>query len=179
VARREVDDPVEIVEYDARWAMAYDEASDEIREALRRWIVDIAHIGSTAVPGLAAKPVIDMQVAVEDLSATPAIADALDPLGYEYVPELEAEMPFRRYFRRSVKGRRTHQIHLVERSNTEWWDRHIAFRDWLRRHPEDRDRYGDLKRNLAVEHQWDRVAYTEAKSAFVQSIESQARTDSA
>lgn len=171
------DDPVEIVDYDARWAADYVEASTELRHALEPWLVGIAHVGSTAVPGLAAKPVIDIQVAVRDLCATPEIVDALRPLGYEYVPELEAETPFRRYFRRSTHGRRTHQIHLVEESNTAWWDRHLAFRDWLRSHPDDRDRYAELKLELAVEHRWDRGAYTDAKSAFVQSIESRARAD--
>ncbi|HEY3672260.1 MAG TPA: GrpB family protein [Acidimicrobiia bacterium] len=173
----DVDDPVEIVEYDARWTLEYDDASDELRDALSLWLVEIAHIGSTAVPGLAAKPVIDTQIGVKDLAATSAIVNALEPLGYEYVPELEATLPFRRYFRRSVNGRVTHQIHLVERSNTEWWERHIAFRDWLCGHPDDRDRYGELKKSLAIEHQCDRAAYTDAKTEFVQAIERQARID--
>ena len=171
----DVDDPVEIVEYDARWPSEYDATSEELRNALSPWLVDIAHIGSTAVPGLAAKPVIDMQIAVTDLAATSAIVHALEPLGYEYVPELEAELPFRRYFRRSVNGRRTHQIHLVERSNTDWWARHVAFRDWLRSHPDDRDRYGELKKRLAVQHRWDRAVYTDGKTEFVQAIERRAR----
>jgi GrpB-like predicted nucleotidyltransferase (UPF0157 family) len=153
---------------------AYEVAAAEIGNALQPWIVEIEHIGSTAVPGLAAKPVIDMQVGVRDLSATPDIVEALTRLGYEYLPELEDDLPSRRYFRRRVARRRTHQIHLVERSDIEWWDRHLAFRDWLRAHPDDRDAYARLKRSLAAEHRDDRAAYTDAKSAFVRAIEAQA-----
>jgi GrpB-like predicted nucleotidyltransferase (UPF0157 family) len=168
-------DVVVIVDYDPSWESLYEVSAAEIRDVLGPWVVDVAHIGSTSVPGLAAKPIIDMQVSVNDLSATPAIVDALRQAGYEYVPEFETEMPFRRYFRRTTNGRRTHHIHLVERSNTEWWDRHIAFRDWLRSHPEDCERYAALKRTLAAEHRQDPAAYTDAKSPFVKSIEARAR----
>jgi GrpB-like predicted nucleotidyltransferase (UPF0157 family) len=124
----------------------YSSRADTWRGAVALIAIDAApsrHSGAVldaVVPGLAAKPVIDIQVAVKNLAATPEIVDALKPLGYQYVPELEAEMPFRRDFRRSANGRRTHQIHLVEQSSTEWWVRHLAFRDWLRRHPKDRER---------------------------------------
>jgi GrpB-like predicted nucleotidyltransferase (UPF0157 family) len=168
-------DAVEIVDYDARWPGEYEDAAGEIRAALAPWILEVAHIGSTAVPGLPAKPVIDMLVGVKELSATPDIVVALQDLDYEYVPALEVELPFRRYFRRWANGRRTHQIHLVERSNTEWWDRHIAFRDWLRAHPDDRDRYAALKRSLAAAYRWDRLAYTDAKTEFVGSIVNRSR----
>jgi GrpB-like predicted nucleotidyltransferase (UPF0157 family) len=169
------DDPVEIVDYDPAWVAAYDEERAAIAAALDPWLIEIEHIGSTAVVGLAAKPVIDMQVGVDSLSSTPDIVTALESLGYEYVPELEVDLPARRYFRRVVNGRRTHQVHLVERSNTEWWDRHLEFRDWLRAHPADRDRYTELKRSLAARYREDRASYTDAKTAFVQTIEQAAR----
>ena len=104
---------------------------------------------------------------------------AVRALGYEYVPELEADLPERRYFRRWSDGLRTHQIHLVEAANRAWWDRHVNFRDWLRTHPEDRERYAALKRRLAHEHSHDVAAYTDGKTEFVQAVERQARpTDS-
>jgi len=90
------------------------------------------------------------------------------------VPELEAELPERRYFRRWSDGRRTHQVHLVERVDRAWWDRHVAFRDWLRTHPADRERYAALKRRLAQEHPHDLGAYTDGKTGFVQAVECQA-----
>ena len=167
-------DPVVIVDHDPCWARAYEVAAGELVAVLEPWVVAIEHIGSTAVPGLAAKPVIDIQVGVRSLDDTAAIVDALRSLGYEYVLELEAELPERRYFRRWADGRRTHQIHLVERANQDWWDRHVAFRDWLRTHPEDRERYAALKRRLAREHPHDLAAYTDGKTAFVQAVERQA-----
>jgi GrpB-like predicted nucleotidyltransferase (UPF0157 family) len=91
-------------------------------------------------------------------------------LGYIYVPDLEDDLPKRRYFRKGAHGRRTHQVHLVERSDRDWWDRHTAFRDWLRAHPEDATAYAGLKRELANVYRNDRRAYTEAKTDFVNAI---------
>ena len=164
-------EPVVIVDHDARWFKAFDEAAAELRDALRRWVVEIEHIGSTAVVGLAAKPVIDIQVGVVSLDVSHQIVAAVEALGYVYVPDFERDLPNRRYFRRmSSAGRSTHHVHLVERTDHEWWDRHIRFRDWLRAHPDDRDRYAALKRSLATEHLDDRDGYTEAKSAFIASV---------
>ncbi len=169
-------DPVEVVAYDERWPQLFTAAERELRSALAPWLVDIEHIGSTAVPGLAAKPVIDIQVGVRSLEDSPHIVAAMESLGYEYVPELEDELPERRYFRRWSGGRRTHQVHLVERSNTDWWERHLSFRDWLRTHDDDRDRYAALKRELAAAYRQDRGAYTGAKADFVGAIEDKARS---
>lgn len=169
-----MDDPVEIVAYDPRWPAVFETAARELRAVLKPWVVAIEHIGSTAVPGLAAKPVIDIQVGVRSLDQSKEIVAAVEALGYEYVPELEADFPQRRYFRRWTRGRRSHQVHLVERSNTDWWDRHVAFRDWLRAHPADREAYAALKQHLAAEHADDRVTYTDEKTAFVRAIEESA-----
>lgn len=164
-------DPVEIVEYDDNWPVAFEAAAGEIREVLGAYLIEIEHIGSTAVPELPAKPIIDIQIGVRSLDRTPEIVAALGRLGYEYRPGLETELPNRRYFRRrSPAGVRTHQIHLVERTDHAWWDPHIAFRDWLRDHPTDRDRYAELKRELARRFRHDRVAYTDAKSAFIADV---------
>lgn len=164
-------EPVVIVDHDVRWFDAFDVAAAELRGALKPWIVDIEHIGSTAVAGLAAKPIIDVQVGVVSLDAGSRLVAAVEALGYVYVSEYERELPNRRYFRRtSLTGVTTHHVHLVERTDHEWWDRHIQFRDWLRAHPDDRDRYAALKRSLAREHRDDRDSYTEAKSAFIDSV---------
>lgn len=168
-------DAVVIVEHDPRWAAAYARAAAELRAVLAPWLVAIEHIGSTAVPGLAAKPVIDLQVGVRSLADSDAIVAAVQSLGYEYVPEFEAELPDRRYFRRWADGRRTEHVHLVEHGNRSWWDRHLAFRDWLRAHDEDRDAYAALKRRLADAHPVDRAAYTDGKAGFVQAIERRAQ----
>jgi GrpB-like predicted nucleotidyltransferase (UPF0157 family) len=172
-------DLIEVVEADAAWVDQYAEASHDLVRVLAPWLIDIAHIGSTAVPGLAAKPIIDIQIGVRSLECSDDIVSAVESLGYEYVPEYEDELPDRRYFRRSSGGRRTHHVHVVERSNTTWWDRHVGFRDWLRTHPEDRDRYAALKRQLAEEYGSHRRGYTEAKTAFIAEIEEKASVDRA
>ena len=164
-------DPVEVVAYDERWVDSFTVAEQELRVALAPFVLDIEHIGSTAVPGLAAKPVIDIQVGVRALDDSAEIVASVESLGYEYVPEFEDELPDRRYFRRWAEGRRTHQVHVVERSNTDWWDRHVRFRDWLRSHDDDRDRYATLKLKLAAAHKDDRRTYTDAKSDFIRRIE--------
>ena len=167
-------DPIEVVDADPGWSAMGDEAVDEVRRALEPWVVDVEHIGSTVVPDLAAKPVIDLLVGVRSLDDSAEIVAAVTSLGYEYVPEFEDELPDRRFFRRLADGVRTHQVHLVERTNLEWWERHVAFRDWLRDHDEDRDAYAELKRRLAVEYRDDRLAYTDAKSEFIHAVERRA-----
>lgn len=165
-------DRVAIVEYDPRWPLLYESAANELRQALAPWLVAIEHIGSTAVPGLAAKPVIDILVGVTSLEKASDIVRGVEALGYEYVAEHESQFPDRRYFQRlSPTSQRSHHVHVVERSNLDWWDRHIAFRDWLKAHPEDRDRYAHLKRQLAEEFESDRAAYTDGKSDFVLELE--------
>jgi GrpB-like predicted nucleotidyltransferase (UPF0157 family) len=110
------EDPVVLVPYEEAWPSLFEEERTRIEGAVGPWVEEIEHIGSTAVPGLAAKPVIDIMVGVRSLEDTPALVARLETIGYEYVPELERQMPFRRYFRKLAGGRRTHQIHLVERS---------------------------------------------------------------
>jgi GrpB-like predicted nucleotidyltransferase (UPF0157 family) len=128
-------DPVAVVPYDDAWPSLYEEERARIERAIGLWAEGIEHVGSTAVPGLAAKPVIDIMVGVKSLDDSSILVERLVGIGYEYVPEFELDLPFRRYFRKMREGRRTHQIHLVERSNTEWWDRHLLFRDYLRADP--------------------------------------------
>jgi GrpB-like predicted nucleotidyltransferase (UPF0157 family) len=102
-------DPVVVVPYDDAWPSLYEEERARIERAIGTW----------AVPGLAAKPVIDIMVGVKSLDDSPILVERLVGIGYEYVPEFERVLPFRRYFRKMREGRRTHQIHLVERYNIE------------------------------------------------------------
>jgi len=169
-------EPVEIVAYDPTWPSMFAAEAARIAGALGDQLLGIEHIGSTAVEGLAAKPVIDIQVGVRSLGATPLLVDAMGRLDYAYVPEFEAEMPNRRYFRKTARGIRTHQVHMVERADNDWWDRHVAFRDWLRSHPEDAAAYAALKDELANCHRDDRRGYTDAKTGFIDTIVKRART---
>jgi GrpB-like predicted nucleotidyltransferase (UPF0157 family) len=159
--------PVEIVPYDATWTMRFQEETDILRRALATWLVGaIEHIGSTAVPGLAAKPVIDIMVGVQSLEISrPAIAAATE-VGYCYVP-YQAELEH--WFCKPSPALRTHHLHLVP-VGTPQWLRPIAFRDYLRAHADVASEYEALKRRLAHEHRLDREAYTQAKRPFIDRI---------
>ncbi len=170
-------DPVIVVPYDEAWPSLFEEEQSRIESAIGPWVEQIEHVGSTAVPGLAAKPVIDIMVGVKSLGDSPILIERLAGVGYEYVPEFERVLPFRRYFRKVRDGRRTHQIHLVERSNGRWWERHLLFRDYLRTHPETAREYGRLKDHLAERFRSDREAYTDAKTDFISEVVRRATED--
>jgi GrpB-like predicted nucleotidyltransferase (UPF0157 family) len=164
-------DEVEIVEYDPRWPVLFDEEASRLRAALDpTLIVGLEHFGSTAVPGLSAKPIIDILIAVRSLAeARAAFAEALQNLDYIYWADNPKQD--RMFF---VKGmppfgsKRSHHLHVTE-LHGEMWQR-LAFRDYLRAHPEEAVTYERLKRRLAAEHATDREAYTDAKSAYVEMV---------
>ena len=158
-----------IKEYDPKWRSIFEAESAEIMEAIGHYVAEIEHIGSTAVPGLAAKPVVDILVGLRRLLDAQDCILPMEGMGYEYVPEFEDEFPERRYFRKYSNGKRTHQIHMVE-IGTEFWKRHIAFRDHLRSHPESANEYATLKKELATQFENDREGYTNAKSEFIKNI---------
>jgi GrpB-like predicted nucleotidyltransferase (UPF0157 family) len=164
-------DEVEIVDYDPRWPLLFNEEARRLRAVLDpSLIVGLEHFGSTAIPGLSAKPVIDILIAVHSLDAARgAFVEALRELDYVYWADNPKKD--RMFF---VKGmppfgsKRSHHVHVTEPQG-EMWQR-LAFRDYLRAHPEEAETYGRLKRRLAAEHQTDREAYTDAKSAYVESV---------
>jgi GrpB-like predicted nucleotidyltransferase (UPF0157 family) len=161
------DAPIEIVAYDPSWPVQFQEETDVLRRALAPWLVGaIEHIGSTAVPGLSAKPVIDIMAGVQTLEGSrPAIAVAAQ-LGYCYAP-YQAELEH--WFCKPSPAFRTHHLHLIPTGSPQWL-RPIAFRDYLRAHPDVALEYEALKRRLAQEHYLDREAYTEAKRPFINQI---------
>ena len=159
--------PIEIVSYDPSWPARFAEEAGLLRGALAAWLVGpIEHIGSTAVPGLAAKPVIDIMAAVPTLDASrPAIA-AASTLGYCYYPyRPDSE----HWFCKPSPAFRTHHLHLVPIDSPQW-GRAIAFRDYLRAHSDVAQEYEALKRQLALEFRDDREAYTQAKHPFITRI---------
>jgi GrpB-like predicted nucleotidyltransferase (UPF0157 family) len=164
--------PVEVVDYDPDWTRAYAEERDRIGAAIGAAILAIEHVGGTAVPGLPAKPVIDLMVGVEDIErAGPAVAGLIN-LGYEYIPELESELPDRRYFRRGTPE--THHVHMVPVAS-DYWVEHLLFRDYLRSHPQAAEEYGKLKRALANRFRFDRDAYRAGKVPFIDTVVDAAR----
>ena len=130
------------------------------------YIEAIEHIGSTAVPGLAAKPIIDIMAGAKTLTEAPLFIPPLVALGYQYVPEFESQMPERRYLRKIACKHITTHLHIVE-SASQFWKKHIAFRDLLIANPAIRESYATLKMELAARYGNDRVGYTDAKSDFI------------
>lgn len=164
--QKDMRERVEIVDYDPRWPLRYEEERAAIVQALGDDIVAIEHIGSTSIPGLCAKPILDIQVGVKRMVPAQVLEERLQRLGYRQNPE--ADDPNRRLFYRKGKPR-THHLHIMP---VDSWDfeRHVLFRDYLRKHPVLRDQYGQLKRELAEQHGHNRQDYTDAKTTFVESV---------
>jgi len=166
-----VADEIEIVPYDPQWPALFAEEAVRLPAALPAdLIVGLEHFGSTAIPGLAAKPIIDILIAVRSLAeAQERVIEPMEALDYAFW--YDNPKTDRMYF---VKGmppygaRRTHHVHMTETTGEMW--RRLAFRDHLRTHPEDAQRYERLKKELAAAHRDDREAYTDAKAAFVAEI---------
>lgn len=138
-----------------------------IEQILGVWISgSIEHVGSTAVPGLPAKPIIDIMVGVKNLAEAKACIPLLEKIGYHYAPYRTDRM---HWFCKPSQERREYHLYLIEATHPEWKAR-IAFRDYLREHPETAKQYTELKTNLAKQYENDREAYTEGKAAFVKSI---------
>lgn len=159
--------PIEIVDYDPDWPARFAHERTLLQEAFAGADVKIEHVGSTAVPGLAAKPIIDIMVGVTDLDDVEHRIDALRRHGYAYVPAYEAQLPERRYFRKPAERPRHVHLHVVVRDG-DFWRRHLRFRDQLREHPEVAAAYAREKRRLGVLHPYDHAAYTEGKTPFIE-----------
>jgi len=182
--RRVTAEPVEIVEYDPDWPLRFEAERRHLLECLPGdLVVRIEHFGSTAVPGLAAKPIIDVLVGVTDLDAArERLVPILESQGYEYFwrPTFGDDIPpwYAWFIKRDpVTGVRTHHIHGIAAHGPEFaahWDR-LLFRDFLIDHPEVAAEYGLLKRRLANASAADRVRYTEAKSAFIRAVTDRAK----
>jgi GrpB-like predicted nucleotidyltransferase (UPF0157 family) len=165
---------IAVVPYDRLWPRAFAVATGEIAAALGNNLVEIHHIGSTAIPGIYAKPVIDMLCIVLDLGAVDCSGAQMKSLGYEAMGEFG--IPGRRYFRRdNAAGQRTHQLHTFQIGSPHI-QRHLAFRDFLRAHPDLANQYSKLKRKLAATHSNDLEAYMDGKEAFIKEMESRALT---
>ena len=159
--------PLYIADYDPKWPQMFEAEAQRLRVALKGLALRIDHVGSTAVPGLAAKSVIDIQIAVADLFPAGPYRAPLRSLGYTYT-----SVPVR-FFHRPAEWPHTHHVH-VRKAGSDEVRRTIAFRDWLRGHPADRRAYETLKRDLASgadSTAEGRIRYSEAKTDFVRDIE--------
>jgi GrpB-like predicted nucleotidyltransferase (UPF0157 family) len=170
------DMPVYLVEYDDRWLDRFAAERDRILRVLSAQSVEVEHIGSTAIPGMAAKPIIDIMVLIDDIETSAACFEPLKMLEYHYYPYGEDIFPERRWFCKPNQTERTHHLHLVER-NTPFHRDHLLFRDYLRAHVDAARQYETLKRQLANRYPDDRDRYTDGKSDFVAGILSKARAE--
>jgi GrpB-like predicted nucleotidyltransferase (UPF0157 family) len=157
--------PIVIVAYDPAWPALFEQERARLAAILGTLVVTIEHVGSTAVPGLAAKPIIDLMVGVRSLAeARPRCIEPLEEAGYAYLPEYQSWLPDELFFRKGVPW--THHVHVMEPSNP-GWRRRLLFRDHLRAHPDSADAYATLKRDLATAFKDDIAAYRTAKDEFV------------
>jgi GrpB-like predicted nucleotidyltransferase (UPF0157 family) len=163
-------EPIELVPYDPAWALRFEEWRERLLAALPKAPRSLDHIGSTAVPGLAAKPVIDIQVGVEDLEDEASYAPAIESLGVQ----LRSRDREHRYFRPFAGMPREVHIHVC-RAGTEWERRHLVFRDYLRANFEARRRYLEAKEAAAARWNDDRTAYTHAKGRVIRELEVEAQ----
>ncbi len=161
-----------VMPYDPAWQGEFEAESRRILNALGDNVVSVHHIGSTAIPGIFAKPIIDILLEVNDLVRLDAETEAMQALGYEAMGEFG--IPGRRYFRKSNRlGVRTHHVHAFQTGNPEI-ERHLAFRDYMIAHPTEAQAYSALKQELARVYPHDRQAYVTGKDPFIKEYEAKA-----
>jgi GrpB-like predicted nucleotidyltransferase (UPF0157 family) len=165
-------EPIAIVEYDPNWPRSFDQLRMRLEEHLGNLPVAIEHVGSTAVPGLASKPIIDLDVVVRSSDDVATATSRLELRGYRHEGDLgvtgrEAFAP------PPPLPRHDHHLYVVV-LGSEPYRNHVLLRDYIRAHPEEASRYGDFKRALASRLGHDREAYTEEKSALLEEMLSKA-----
>lgn len=162
---------ITVLNYDPEWPLKYERERKAIAEILDGNGISIYHIGSTSVPGLAAKPIIDMMAVVRSLEKVDDARGKFSELGYEYLGEFG--IAGRRYFRKGG-DERTHQIHIFQADDWNNIGRHLAFRDYMRTHEKERAEYAEIKMALAQRFPYDIDGYCDGKDAFVREMEKRA-----
>lgn len=158
---------VELEPHDPAWRDAYEREVERLHELVGNYVVEFQHVGSTAVEGLPAKPVVDLLAVLDEATDITEVVTTLEANGYEHRPN--DDVPDRAFLAKGPRSERTHYLSLVDRDG-DCYREQVAFRDYLRAHPGVAEAYADLKRELAAEHPDDRSAYTAEKSAFVERV---------
>ncbi|MBP2099917.1 GrpB family protein [Enterococcus rivorum] len=159
---------IEVIDYDVNWPKDYLKEEKRLKLFLKKELIQSFHIGSTSVPGLKAKPIIDILLVVQDLSELDAYSDEFEKLGYEVLGECGIEN--RRFFQKGGE-KRTHHIHAFQYDNINEIERHILYRNYLRTHPEDCARYASIKNLMAEKYPHDIEKYCAGKNELVKEIE--------
>jgi len=161
--------PIQVEDYDPRWPFLFEQEKARITAILGNRVSMVEHIGSTAIPGMTAKPVIDIAVGIRSLSQARTYIPCLEGLGYVYEPTLEQRLPERLFFWKGTPTIHTYHLHMAELDNPMLL-RPIQFRDYLRNHPDAARKYGELKKELAKSCEQDMDAYVAGKTAFIERI---------
>jgi len=164
--RAAIAEPVELSPHDPAWSAMFLVERGRLLSALPGTFLDVQHIGSTSVSGLAAKPIVDLLAGVDSMATARSLGERLGSMGYATSEAFNASLADRQWFMRWADGRRTHHLHVVVHGSPAWQER-IAFRDALRDDPVLADRYVALKQTLATTYREDRERYTAAKSDFI------------
>ena len=163
---------VEVVPHNPTWHGKFDDESKYVALTLGENVVAIHHIGSTAIPHIYAKPIIDLLVEVENITKVDDCSLGMEALGYEVMGEFG--IPGRRYFRKDNEtGTRTHHVHTFTARSPEV-EQHLAFRDYMIAHPEDAQKYSELKRKLAKQYANDIIGYMDGKDGFIKEMQKKA-----
>ena len=163
--------PVVLVPHDPAWKHLASEEAARISALLAGQLIAIHHVGSTAIPGIKAKPILDFLGVVHSLEAFDEHPGLLEKIGYQARGEMG--IPGRRYFKKPAQGMDTHHVHIFQAGDANI-DRHLLFRDYLQTHPKVARDYEHLKEELAVKFANDSPSYADAKTEFIRDIERRA-----
>ena len=156
---------VKLVPHNPKWEKLFEKEKKVLEKKLGNLVIDIEHVGSTSVPGISAKPVIDILVGIKSMTDAKKCIKQLESLGYEYMPD-RGEKGRRIFFAKGSHKRRTHHIHLVKFGG-KVWESHILFAEYLRRHKKRAKQYDALKKSLLKKFEKDRESYTKSKAKFI------------
>jgi GrpB-like predicted nucleotidyltransferase (UPF0157 family) len=162
---------VKLAPYTAEWRRLFEKEKALLQAFIGQYVLDIQHVGSTAIRGMIAKPIIDIGIAVTSFEGSRVCIQPIEQLGYEY--RGEQGIPRRHYF---VKGHpRTHHLHMNEIESRDW-ENQVLFRDYLIQRPELAEEYAALKAGLAERYSTDREAYLDGKAPFIEQVLKMARS---
>lgn len=159
---------VQLQAYHSGWIIEFEQEKQHLLDLFGDKIIAVEHIGSTAIPGLPAKPIIDIIAGIHSFNEFADFIKPLEELGYEYMPQ--RMFPERKFFPKGPRTHRTHHLNLVMKDDPEQWLAPLLFRDYLREHTQAKNEYAQLKASLAIQYSDNRAAYTAAKHDFIQRI---------
>jgi len=167
--------PIIIEKYNPEWPEFFINEKETIEKALGNLIVKIEHIGSTSIPGMGGIPIIDIMIGVIEEADAVECIPLLEKIGYSYDPESDETYPDRKSLDKRSMGIRIH-LYIVD-INSDYWIRHILFREYLRANPDTAREYNLLKLELIKKYRYDREAYSKGKAKFIKKVEDKAKKE--